>query len=209
MAKIKELFSKYWDDILKPVVVLLSICIVIPLALAVTDSVTKDKIAELETKKSNETMESLVEADRFEEAELGEEDTVIYHKALKGEETVGYIFTTKAKGYGGDVSVMTAVNIDGTVKSVAILDVSNETPGLGQNAAKEAFYSQYEGKKEGIKLLKNGAVDENNEIDAVTGATITSTAVTEAVNEALEQFKIIKSLSSTYIPESEVAVSEE
>ena len=46
MAKIKELFSKYWDDILKPVVVLLGICIVIPLALAVTDSVTKEKIAE-------------------------------------------------------------------------------------------------------------------------------------------------------------------
>lgn len=208
MAKIKELILKYKDDILKPVVVLLGICIVIPLALAVTNAVTKDKIAELEEKKSKETMESLISADSFEEARFGEVDTVVYYKALKGDEAIGYIFTTKAKGYGGDISVMTAVNSDGTVKSVAILDVSNETPGLGQNAAKEDFYSQFEGKKEGVKLLKNGAIAENNEIDSVTGATVTSTAVTNAVNEALEQFKMISATFST-IPESEVAVGEE
>ena len=88
---------------------------------------------------------------------------------------------------------MTAVNPDGTVKSVAILDVSNETPGLGQNAAKESFYSQYANKKSGISLLKNGADTAKNEVNAVTGATITSTAVNKAVNTALEQFESVKS----------------
>ena len=73
-----------------------------------------------------------------------------------------------------------------------ILDVSGETPGLGQNAAKESFYSQYAGLKKGVSLLKNGAKAENNEVDAVTGATITSTAVTRAVNAALDDFEKVK-----------------
>lgn len=205
MDKIKELLSKckdiilrYKDDILKPIIVLLAICVVIPLALAVTNAVTVDKIAALEVQKSKEAMQSLISADSFEEQKA--DDGSLYHIALKDGETVGYIFSTAAKGYGGDVSVMTAIKPDGTVKSVAILDVSNETPGLGQNAAKEDFYSQFEDKAEDIKLLKNGAEAKNNEIDAVTGATITSKAVTNAVNEALERFNKVSG--------SEVAVNE-
>ena len=198
LSKCKDIILKYKDDILKPVIVLLAICIVIPLALAVTNAVTVDKIAALEVQKSKEAMQSLISADSFEEQKM--DDGSLYHIALKDGETVGYIFSTAAKGYGGDVSVMTAIKPDGTVKSVAILDVSNETPGLGQNAAKEDFYSQFEGKAEDIKLLKNGAEAKNNEIDAVTGATITSKAVTNAVNEALERFNKISG--------SEVAVNE-
>ena len=105
-------------------------------------------------------------------------------------------FTGTAKGYGGDVSVMTAVNTDGTVSGTAILDVSNETPGLGQNAAKEGFYSQFKGLKKGISLLKNGADGEKNEINAVTGATITSAAVTRAVNAALDDFDKVREAES-------------
>jgi electron transport complex protein RnfG len=87
---------------------------------------------------------------------------------------------------------MTAIKPDGTVAGVAILDVSGETPGLGQNAAKESFFSQYIGLKKGVSVLKNGAKAENNEVDAVTGATITSTAVTRAVNKALGDFEKVK-----------------
>ncbi len=186
--------NNIYKDIIKPVCVLLAICVIIPLALSLTNKVTADKIAELEEKNSRETMANLIEADEFTENELedgGEGFT--YYIAVKDGETVGFIFKTAEKGYGGDVSVMTAVNPDGTVKSVAILDVSNETPGLGQNAAKESFYSQYAGKKSGISLLKNGADTAKNEVNAVTGATITSTAVNKAVNTALEQFESVKS----------------
>ena len=207
MLKIKEFFKNYWTDIFKPVVVLLAICIVIPLALSVTNAVTVDRIAQLEKKNAEETMKSLVEADKFEELKLGGDNVIVYNRALKDGNPVGYIFKTSATGYGGLVSVMTAVNLDGTVKSIAILDVSNETPGLGQNASKEGFYSQYAGKKSGVKLVKNSADSKNNEVDAMTGATITSTAVTNAVNEALEQFDTI-SKTATPILESEVAVSE-
>ena len=192
MAKLTEAIKNNTNDIIKPVAVLLAICIIISLALALTNKVTADKISELEEKNSRETMAKLIEAEDFKETEYKNGDTVFtYYAAQKDGETVGFIFKTAEKGYGGDVLVMTAVNPDGTVKSVAILDVSNETPGLGQNAAKEGFYSQYSGKKSGISLLKNGADSEKNEVNAVTGATITSTAVNKAVNKALEEFESV------------------
>ncbi len=189
MSKFIEAIKKNREDIIKPVGVLLAICIIIPLALSVTNKVTAKKIAELEKENSKKNMQSLVSADDFEKCSDG---GIEYYTAIKGGETAAYIFTESAKGYGGDVSVMTAVKPDGTVAGVAILDVSGETPGLGQNAAKESFYSQYAGLKKGVSLLKNGAKAENNEVDAVTGATITSTAVTRAVNAALDDFEKVK-----------------
>ena len=191
MAKLVEIIKQNKNDIIKPVAVLLAICIIIPLALSLTNKITKDKIAELDEKNSRETMADLIEADNFTECEFCENE-FNYYTAVKDGNIIGYIFKTAEKGYGGDVSVMTAVNTDGTVKSVAILDVSNETPGLGQNAAKESFYSQYADKKSGISLVKNGAESDKNEVNAVTGATITSTAVNKAVNTALKQFESVK-----------------
>lgn len=191
MAKLVEIIKQNKNDIIKPVAVLLAICIIIPLALSLTNKITKDKIAELDEKNSRETMADLIEADNFTECEFGENE-FNYYTAVNDGNIIGYIFKTAEKGYGGDVSVMTAVNTDGTVKSVAILDVSNETPGLGQNAAKESFYSQYADKKSGISLVKNGAESDKNEVNAVTGATITSTAVNNAVNKALKQFESVK-----------------
>ena len=193
MSKFIEAIKKNREDIIKPVGVLLAICIIIPLALSVTNKVTAKKIAELENENSKKNMQSLVSADDFEKCSDG---GIEYDPAIKGGETAAYIFTESAKGYGGDVSVMTAVNTDGTVSGTAILDVSNETPGLGQNAAKEGFYSQFKGLKKGISLLKNGADGEKNEINAVTGATITSAAVTRAVNAALDDFDKVREAES-------------
>lgn len=189
MSKFIEAIKKNREDIIKPVGVLLAICIIIPLALSVTNKVTAKKIAELEAVNSKKNMQSLIDADNFEECENGE---ITYYAAINGGKTAAYIFTESSKGYGGDVSVMTAIKPDGTVAGVAILDVSGETPGLGQNAAKESFFSQYIGLKKGVSVLKNGAKAENNEVDAVTGATITSTAVTRAVNKALDDFEKVK-----------------
>ena len=189
MSKFIEAIKKNREDIIKPVGVLLAICIIIPLALSVTNKVTAKKIAELEAANSKKNMQSLIDADNFEECENGE---ITYYAAINGGKTAAYIFTESSKGYGGDVSVMTAIKPDGTVAGVAILDVSGETPGLGQNAAKESFFSQYIGLKNGVSVLKNGAKAENNEVDAVTGATITSTAVTRAVNKALDDFEKVK-----------------
>lgn len=185
MNKILELLKNNRNSIIKPTVVLLVICMVIPAALALTNKVTAEKIAALDAENSKKSMQQLVSADDY---ELKETPAFSYYAAVKGGEITAYIFTTSEKGYGGAVTVMTAVSDKGAVLGVSILDVSNETPGLGQNAAKESFYGQFKGKEPGISILKNGADSEKNEIDAVTGATITSTAVTRAVNKALENY---------------------
>ena len=119
---------------------------------------------------------------------------------------MGYIFTTSEKGYGGEVSVMTAIDTDGNIKAVSVLDASNETPGLGQNVTKSGFYSQYSGLSGEISVVKSGADSENNEIDAVTGATISSRAVTAAVNRALQNFS---EYSSETFKETEAASDEQ
>lgn len=191
----RDFWEKNGKAVILPTVVLLVICLVIPFALSLTNAVTKDKIADLELEKRESAMSGLMEADKYEKgAYQDNEGEFNYTVAIKDGSVIGYIFETSQKGYGGDVSVMTAVNPDGTVKAIKILDVSNETPGLGQNSQKEDFYSQYAGKKAEVTVKKNGADPEKNEVDAVTGATITSKAVTGAVNEALEQFEKVRSV---------------
>lgn len=191
MDKIKELYNKY-SDVILPTVVLLAICVVVTLALSSTNLLTRGPIAKITAENNKKAMQKVLEAESYTEQTLtvdGEDYT--YNVAANGEETVGYIFISVAKGYGGDVSVMTAINPDGSVKAVEILDVSNETPGLGQNAAKPDFYEQFIGKSGQTSIVKNGAIAESGEVDALTGATITSKAVSNAVNEAISLAKNI------------------
>ena len=190
--KVKSFFKT--DEIVIPTAVLVIICLVITLALSGTNLLTKNKIANLEIQKKNTAMQKLILADEFKEEvitvqnnETGETTEIKYNTALKDGSVSGYIFTVAAKGYGGDISVMTAVDTKGSVIAIEILDASGETPGLGQNVTKPGWYSQFNGLKEGITVIKGGSANAaNNEINAVTGATISSKGVTKAVNQALD-----------------------
>ncbi len=83
---------------------------------------------------------------------------------------------------------MVGVKTDGTVAGVNILSIS-ETAGLGMNATNESFLSQFLGKSGTIGVLKNGSSE--TEIQALTGATITSKAMASAVNQALALFETV------------------
>lgn len=186
LDKIKTFF-KTNIEIIVPTAVLSIICIVVTLALSSTNMLTENKIATLAEQTQNEAMSKLIEADEYpiqtSSLSSGEID---YNTAVKDGETIGYIFVVDTKGYGGTVSVMTAVNTDGTIAAVEILDASNETPGLGQNVTKQDFFTQFTNLTDNITVIKGGTANaDNNEINAVTGATISSKAVTKAVNEAL------------------------
>lgn len=185
--KIKSFF-KANSEIITPTAVLAIICVVVTLALSSTNLLTADRIDALAIETQNEAMAKLIEADEYPEIKENIVDKEItYNTAVKDGETVGLIFVTEANGYGGAVSVMTAVNMDGTVAAVEILAADDETPGLGQNVTKESFYTQFNGMNGDIVAAKAGTANkENNEINAVTGATISSKAVTGAVNEALD-----------------------
>lgn len=96
---------------------------------------------------------------------------------------IGYAFIAQSKGYGGDVSISVGVTTDGVVSGIDIVSMS-ETAGLGAKCTDEDFKAQYAGKSGEIVVSKSGA-SADNEIDALSGATITSNAVTRSVNACL------------------------
>lgn len=151
--------------------------------------------------KSNEKMEKKVEeiAGRIESGEFDDpahsftDVSLMEAKAayVDGVQT-GFVVKVSAKGYGGPVVIVVAVANDNEIIGINIVDNSNETPGLGQNSSKEDWYSQYVGinvmnvKGGWIEVTKSGdGSKEDGRIDAITGATITSNAVTRAVNMAV------------------------
>ena len=172
--------------VLKPALTLFVICLVVTALLAGTNLLTKDRIAEqarITAEQSRRVV--LSEAEAFEESQD-------YYIGTSGGETVGYVFETEAKGYGGTVKVMTGIDVEGNITGVVILSHS-ETPGLGANADRASFTDQYKqaAPEGGITLVKTKAPAEG-EVEALTGATITSRAVTDAVNAAIEQYNAVK-----------------
>jgi len=106
-------------------------------------------------------------------------------------EVVGYVMNViNNEGYGGDVKIAVGIRVDGTVNGYSVLSL-NETAGLGMKAQDAAFKDQFSNKQvEEFVVTKNGAKEEN-EIDAISGATITSNAVTNAVNASIVYFNSI------------------
>lgn len=178
-------------QILVPTITLTLICIIITGLLAVTNDITADKIAQQNAEAAAASrLEVLPDAAGFEEKQTGG-STYYIGKDESGQE-VGYVFTTTAAGYGGDVEVMTGIGSDGVVTGVTILS-HNETPGLGAKADDPSFTGRYQkAVPDGGFVLKKGTASADNEVAAITGATITSTAVTNAVNEAVELYSQVK-----------------
>lgn len=99
--------------------------------------------------------------------------------------TVGHVVTTTSKdGYGGAITISVGINVDGSIGAIEFLTLT-ETVGFGMNAAEPSWKGQFDGKNvDAFSLTKSGA-SADNEIDAISGATITSNAVTGAVNAAV------------------------
>ncbi len=177
-------------EVLVPTLSLFLICAVVTMLLALTNSVTKPQIEKLQIETANKTKAQVLStAESFSEEKTVELNGVAYtyFEGYDKENNVnGYVFTTSAKGYGGDIVTMVGVLSDGTVSGMDFLTIS-ETAGLGMNADADEFKNQYVGKSGEIAVNKNAPSE--NEIQALTGATITSKAVTEAVNIALELYE--------------------
>jgi electron transport complex protein RnfG len=97
----------------------------------------------------------------------------------------GYVITSySGDSYSGLVKISVGIKEDGTINGIEFLEIS-DTPGLGLKAKEPAFKDQYAGKnKESLTVTKSGNAGDG-EINAISGATITSSAVTNAVNAAL------------------------
>ena len=107
-------------------------------------------------------------------------------------ETLGYAFAVvTSEGYGGDIRFSMGVQNDGTLNGISILSIG-ETAGLGMNADTPAFKDQFVGKQvEKLQYTKNGAT-QDDEINAISGATVTTNAMTNGVNAGLCAFRVME-----------------
>ncbi len=181
--------QKSFKEILVLTLKLGVICIIVAGLLAFVNAVTEPVIAANEQRVFEQSMsEVLPGAESFEKVEISSatSDTGVSLDSFYKAEN-GFIVTTTCKeGYGGDITVMVGINADLTVNRIKIMSMS-ETAGLGAKAGEESFWSQFTGLSSSIGVEKNnGGNPENNTISAISGATVTSRAVTKAVNIALE-----------------------
>ena len=111
-------------------------------------------------------------------------DKVVDAKDASGNVIGHVINATSKEGFGGAVSISAGIQEDGTLNGIAFLSIS-ESAGLGMNARDTDWYKQFAGRKEArYSVTKTGSTGDS-EIDAISGATITSRAVTNAVNAAV------------------------
>jgi electron transport complex protein RnfG len=175
-------------DFIKLPLILFIVALIAGALLGVTNALTKEPI-----ERQNELALKKAREDLFEDSEFAEitehavfdeyENLQKVYEAKKDGKVIGYIITLTVKGYGGDILLNVGVTTEGNSTGV-IVGTNSETPGLGAKASEEEFSSQFAGKKD-IVLVKGEATAEN-EVSAITAATITSQAVTDGANQAAE-----------------------
>lgn len=169
---------KTLKELAVPVIVLTVICAVVTGALALTYQFTAPYIAKAAASAADGArIELLPEADSFtqltDEVVTGIEGLVDAYQADNG---AGFVFTSKAKGYGGDVFVMTGISSEGQITNVKLME-NSETPGLGTRVGEEAHVSKFIGKDSKLEGT-----------DVVSGATISSTAFKDAILIAFQAY---------------------
>ena len=192
------------NRIIKDTIAITVITLVAGLALGVVQDITADPIAKQEAQAKQDAYKAVfADADSFETVDVDADamqsyldengyaaqsiDETMLAKDASGNE-LGYAFTvTTSEGYGGDIQITVGIMSDGTVNGISFLSIS-ETAGLGMKATEPSFYNQYVNKQaDKFVVSKDGG--DGEQIDALSGATITSRAVTGAVNAALGYYQ--------------------
>ena len=199
------------NKIIKDALALTLITLVAGVALGGVYEITKDPIAKQEAQAKAEAYEQVfTDAAAFEAVEMDDTLTKTIRDQLDQEgykaqsieevmraedqsgETLGYAFTVvTSEGYGGDIRFSMGVQNDGTLNGISILSIG-ETAGLGMNADTPAFKDQFVGKQvEKLQYTTNGAT-QDDEITAISGATVTTNAMTNGVNAGLCAFRVME-----------------
>ena len=190
-------------EMLKNAGILIAITVIAGFILGAVYQITKEPIAQAEEKAAMEAYkEVFADASDFTETEVSAKsvlaeggygatdiDKVLEAKGTDGT-LLGYVLViTNHEGYGGDIQFTLGISADGTTNGISILYIS-ETPGLGMEA-ENVLKPQFAGKNvEQFIYTKTGAVSEE-QIDAISGATITTNAVTNGVNAGLYYFRTV------------------
>lgn len=185
--------------------ILFAFTVVLGLILGVVYGITKAPIDKVNYENTQAAYKAVFEdADKFEDyddfdkdaanelvAENGysdEIDNVVTALDASGN-PIGYVMTVTAKDASqSTITFSVGIASDGTVNGYSITDIA-ETPGLGMKAEDEEFYSQFEGKNVDSFTVVKSAPTADNEIESISGATITSKAMANGVNACLVYFQ--------------------
>lgn len=152
-------------------------------ALSSVYKVTKDIIADTAQKKQIEAIKRVITTEYDNDPVLNKQivGNLEVYPATKGGKVTTLAIKSISTGYSGNVEVMTGLLPDGTLSKLVVVS-QTETPGLGTKVTEPAFLSQFEGKNLANFVLK--VKKDGGDVDAVTGATISSRAVTSAIAKA-------------------------
>ncbi len=186
---------------IKDALILFAITLIAGLMLGVVNDITKEPIARQEQKAKTEACQNVfADAASFEEQEMEDATQALADAGLTGADIdelmaakdasgalLGYVITvTDHEGYGGDIQFSMGVTTDGVLNGISLLSIS-ETAGLGMRAG-EVLVPQFENKDvDRFTYTKTGSTADS-EIDAISGATITTSAVVNGVNAGLVYF---------------------
>ncbi len=172
----------FWEDMARPLVVLVVICLVAAALLGLVNGNTKPVIEANREKTAAEARQTaLPAAASFEKLDVSAELADLGVTGLyKGDNNSGYVATAVGKGYGGDVTVTVGFDADGRIVKV-LADVGTETTGVGSKVGAADVLARFEG--------VSGSADD---VNLVSGATYTSKAVRAGVNAAIAAVESVK-----------------
>ena len=193
------------------VVVLTIVCLISALSLALVNNVTASRIAEEKHKTKLRAVLSALPRDQVHyDNDPGKDIVKIpewtekdgtpkeIYLGKRQDKVVGVAFISVGEGYGGFITVMVGVDLNEKITGIEIIEHA-ETPGLGAKIeSPELFKNQFKGKStEGsengeLAVIKGRNAENNWEIEALTGATISPRGVVQAVNEGLAKFRQFK-----------------
>lgn len=178
--------------------ILFAITVIAAVLLGATNIATADKIEQQMIQENIDARKAVLgNAEEFEKIEDVDLENIIQsefpiiqevYKGIKDDEVVGYTFKTTPSGYGGEIVVNVGISIDDQVTGIKVVSHS-ETPGLGAKSTEDSFQEQYKGKpiETPLEVVKS-TPSNDNEVEAITGATITSNGVTEGVNVSVDLY---------------------
>ncbi len=188
---------------IKNALILFAITLVAGVLLGIVYQVTKDPIAYQEKLAQDKANQSVfASAATFDDVAIDEagaaaavaDHTGVTIQSVKeakdaGGAVLGYVIQVKSKGYGDFITYTVGITNEGSVNGISIISIA-ETPGLGMNAEKVIVPQFVDKAATNFSVVKSGQLsDANTQIEAISGATITSRAVTEGVNAAVSYFE--------------------
>ena len=183
--------AKKPSTLINMVVALLVITAVSGGLLGLVYGMTKDTIAEVDQKKNAAAIAEVLGTDENSRLETVTKDDLTYNLAYDAQGNLlgAAVKTFSNAGFSGRIELMVGLLADGTINKVSVLQQS-ETPGLGANMVNPKFKDQFDGKNPAS--FKLSVKKDDGDVDAITAATISSRAFSEAVKLACEGFEANK-----------------